>query len=123
MYIYLDQAGYVYGYGSEYEDGSVEVAAIPEEVDAYLGAYRYENGNYYLDSERKNSLIYQRQLSTELTELNRWFDWYDEQCIQYQRAQRMGQDFDRDIEEMDRKASENAQRIRQIETEMTQQLG
>lgn len=118
MYIYLDDAGYIYGYGSEYEEGSVEVEAIPEEVDTYLGAYRYENGSYILDSSRKDALIVHQQLSAELDNLNRWFDWYDQQCIQYQRSQRMGQTFDRDIDEMDREAAENALRIRQIREEL-----
>lgn len=118
MYIYLDEKGYVYGCGSEYEENSFEVPFIPEEVDAFLGCYKYENGEYILDENRKAYILQIQDYEKELVSLQDWFKWYDEQCIQYQRAQRLGTSFNRSIEELDKQAVENAKRITEIRTAM-----
>lgn len=111
MYIYFDEKGYVYGYGSEYEENSFEVPFVPEEVDAFLGCYKYENGEYILDENRKGYILQMQAYERELQSLDDWFKWYDEQTVQYQRAQRLGMSFNRNIEELDKQAVENAKRI------------
>ena len=110
MYLYFDEGGYVIGYGSENEPGSVAVQAIPEEVDRYLGAYRYEGGAFIPDEARKAFLEQAWNAQQELDAITRWFNWYDQQCIQYQRSLRLGLPFDRDIGELDRQAQEKAAR-------------
>ena len=114
MYIYLDEKGYVYGYGSEYEENSFEVPFVSEEVDAFLGCYKYENGEYILEENRKAYILQTQAYEKELVSLQDWFKWYDEQCIQYQRAQRLGMSFNRNIEELDNQAVENAKQITAI---------
>lgn len=114
MYIYLDEKGYVYGYGSEYEENSFEVKTVPAEVDAFLGCYKYENGEYILDENRKSYILQVQAYEKELQTLDEWFSWYDEQCIQYQRALRLGTSFNRSIDELDAQAVENAKRITEI---------
>ncbi len=118
MYIYLDENDYVYGYGSEYEEKSVMVEAVPNEVDAFLGCYKYDNGEYVLDENRKAYILKTQVYEKELVALQEWFSWYDEQCIQYQRAQRLGTTFNRNIEELDKQAVANAKRITEIRTAM-----
>lgn len=54
--------------------------------------------------------------SMELRELEQWFNWYDEQTIQYQRSLRLGVEFDKDIVELDKQAVINAQRIKELRT-------
>ena len=78
MYLYFDEGGYVIGYGSENEPGSVAVQAIPEEVDRYLGAYRYEGGAFIPDEARKAFLEQAWNAQQELDAITRWFNWYDQ---------------------------------------------
>ena len=114
MYIYLDDNGYVYGYGSEYEEKSVEVACVPSEVDEFLGCYKYEGGQYILDEERKAYILQLQAYEKELNSLEEWFKWYDQQNIQYQRSLRLGTEFNRNIEELDSQAIRNSKRINEI---------
>lgn len=116
MYIYLDENSYVYGYGSEYEPGSIEVLSIPNEVGQYLGAYQYDlNTNTYTPNQHKiDYLVVNQERNTEIDQLLDWFEWYDQQCAQYLRAQRLGIDFDKDIDELDAQARTNAQRISEL---------
>lgn len=53
-------------------------------------------------------------LQKELTELDNWFKWYDNQVAQYNRCQRLGLDFDKDINELDNQAKVNQERIAEI---------
>lgn len=116
MYIYLDENNYVYGYGSEYEPHSIEVLSIPTEVMQYLGAYKYnlEENTYILDENRLSYMNLNHERADEIDQLMNWFEWYDQQCAQYQRAQRLGIDFDQDIDELDTQARENAQKIAKL---------
>lgn len=119
MYIYYDENNYVIGYGSELEERSIEVESVPEEVDRYLGCYYLENGNYVLNENRKNWVEQMWSAESELNDLNAWFTWYDEQCIQYQRAIRLGLEFDKNIEELDAQAVTNAARIKELRAFMS----
>lgn len=53
-------------------------------------------------------------LSKELEDLTAWFDEYDNQIKQYERCQRLGIEFDKNIEELDAQATTNQQRITEI---------
>lgn len=114
MYIYLDEKGYVYGYGSEYEENSFQVPFVPEEVDAFLGCYKYENGEYLLDENRKAYILSLRESEKELASLEEWFSWYDKQSTQYQRSVRLKKNFNKDIASLDKKAEENAAKIKKL---------
>ena len=114
MYIYLDEKCYVYGYGSEYEENSFQVPFVPEEVDAFLGCYKYENGEYLLDENRKAYILSLRESEKELASLEEWFTWYDKQSTQYQRSVRLKKNFNKDIASLDKKAEENAAKIKTL---------
>ena len=53
-------------------------------------------------------------LQKELTELELWFNWYDNQVAQYNRCQRLGIGFDKDINELDNQAKVNQERIAEL---------
>lgn len=53
-------------------------------------------------------------LQNELNFLLKWFEEYDNQVKQYQRCQRLGIEFDKDINELDTQAKANAERITEI---------
>lgn len=72
-----------------------------------------------LDGQRrfqlKEIVVSQKDLlNDELTQLIAWFEEYDNQVKQYNRCQRMGIDYDKDIEILDEQARENAERITEI---------
>lgn len=53
-------------------------------------------------------------LNSELSDLYAWFEEYDNQVKQYDRCQRMGIAYDKDIKELDSQAKANADRITKI---------
>ena len=53
-------------------------------------------------------------LRQELAQLLTWFEEYDNQVKQYERCQRLGIEFDKDIVELDNQAKANAERIAEI---------
>lgn len=71
-----------------------------------------ENGVFSIEkyNARKNKYLLQQ----ELLGINTWFDEYDNQVKQYQRCQRLGIEFDRDIVQLDNQAKINQERIREI---------
>lgn len=56
----------------------------------------------------------QELAQTELYELKNWFDNYDMQVKQYERATRLGETFDKSIEMLDNEAKEKAIRIKEL---------
>ena len=114
MYIYLNENGYVYGYGSEYEENSVQIESIPSEVDAFLGCYKYEKGEYVLDENRKAYILSLKESERELASLEEWFSWYDKQSTQYLRSVRLKKNFNKDMTLLDKEAEENAAKIKKI---------
>lgn len=50
----------------------------------------------------------------EMESLEKWFLEYDNQVKQYSRCQRLGLEFDKDINELDNQAKVNAERIAEI---------
>lgn len=53
-------------------------------------------------------------LNNELNTLYSWFEEYDNQVKQYERCQRLGIEFDKNIEELDAQATTNQKRIAEI---------
>lgn len=58
-------------------------------------------------------------LNVELSNLYMWFEEYDNQVKQYNRCQRMGIAYDKDIKELDSQAKANADRITKIRKLLT----
>ena len=54
------------------------------------------------------------ELNIELKTLYRWFEEYDNQVKQYERCQRLGVTFDKDIADLDNQAQTKAARITEI---------
>ena len=73
-------------------------------------------------TEQEISEREQRQLefglNNELNEINQWFVWYDNQIAQYNRCQRLGLEFDKDINELDNEATQKQLRIREINAQL-----
>lgn len=119
MYLYVDENDYVYGYGSENEPGSVPwQAVLPDDVSRYLGCYRFNNGDFLLDENRKEFLINKEMAESEYNGLNAWFIWYDQQCAQYNRCLRLGIEFNKDMTELDTQAAENQARMAELKNIM-----
>lgn len=121
MYLYFDSEGYVYGYGSDPEDGSVEVDSVPEEVDQYLGAYFYDEktGKYTADEDKKAWLDDLMKSEREAESLEQWFTQYDAQVSKLLREQRLGiKSRGATIEELDFDAVKNSQRLEELRTFM-----
>ena len=53
-------------------------------------------------------------LNSELRNLYTWFEEYDNQVKQYNRCQRLGIAYDKDIKQLDNQAKINAERITEI---------
>ena len=65
----------------------------------------------------KSSMVVQtekEQNENELRELLHWFNYYDNQVNQYNRCQRLGILFDKDIKELDNQAKNNALRVSEL---------
>ena len=57
-------------------------------------------------------------LELELRSLYAWFEEYDNQVKQYNRCQRMGITYDKDIKQLDNQARANANRITEIRKDL-----
>lgn len=95
---------------AEYENGGKDVKEVIDEpqVDAREAYDEYE------DILRLEPLNETELLNMELSELYAWFDEYDNQVKQYNRCQRLGIAYDKDIKELDNQAKANAERITEI---------
>lgn len=56
----------------------------------------------------------QELAQSELYELEQWFNNYDLQVKQYERATRLGETFDKDIKMLDNEAREKASRVKEL---------
>lgn len=121
MKLHLDENGYVSGYTEyclDYENApGVEYSGdVPENFDLLCQNYRYENGVLILDEEKATLREQKAQMQVEFAEIEEWFLWYDNQCMQYERAIRLGESFDHDIAELDQEAKTKQFRIREIKS-------
>lgn len=78
-----------------------------------------QNKYWYFKRKKTNEEKLQlnnEKLRVELKELHDWFRYYDIEVIQYNRCMRLGEIYDNNILELDRKSKINAKRITEIET-------
>lgn len=103
----------VYSEEKAIEDGYI-IVDIPQGYED-CALEDIENGVFIIDkyNARKNKYLLQQ----ELLEINAWFTEYDNQVKQYERCQRLGIEFDKDINELDNQAKTNQERIREIRNE------
>ena len=114
MYIYLDENNKVIGYGGGKGESSIFSESVPEDFLENFYCYQYKDGEFILNQELLNNTKIAQQAQAEYNELLQWFTWYDNQCAQYARAQRLGIEFDRDIVELDQQANKNQNRISEL---------
>ena len=72
------------------------------------------NGELVLDENKKAAAAQKEALQEESMALYEWFSWYDNQVMQYTRAVRLGEVFDKDMAALDEEASTRQARIREI---------
>lgn len=96
---------------------------LPRNYD--LSPYSFEWAQAYYDDnpdkrfeEKPFEPTPQEILEAELETLLSWFDWYDQQCMQYQRSQRMGVSWEGDIDSLDALAVIKARRINEIRNQL-----
>lgn len=93
-------------------ENQVELEEPLQEVDLNM---RWVNGKFVKD---QNPKLLVKEYKQELEELEKWFEEYDKQVIQYQRSLRLGIEFDKDINELDEQAVVNAARIKELRTKI-----
>lgn len=118
MKIKFDANKYVEGYvESPFDmDGAIEFfGEVPEDFSAETCRfYKLVDDELVLDSDKQTAHINKLVLNGELSDLYTWFDWYDNQVAQYNRALRLGEPFDKDINILDAEAAQKQVRIRAI---------
>lgn len=119
MKLKLDPDGYVTGYTEFCQNyasapGTEYTGPVPENFASVCCNYRYENGTLVLDEEKAARRELSVQIQAELSEIEAWFLWYDNQCMQYQRSVRLGEAFDQDIALLDHEAKTKQTRAREI---------
>lgn len=116
MLIKFNENGYVDGFAEiGGMDGACEwTGAIPDGFRENCQVFRLEGGALVKDTAKEESQLAAQAAVEELAELYEWFAWYDNQCSQYQRAQRMGEPFDWDMSALDSIAKDKQARIREI---------
>lgn len=104
------------------EDESLYVEVSAEEAKKTYSSpldkyWRVVDGELVL-SEYDPDVTAKVSLEAELMELTKWFTQYDNQVQQYLRASRLGEEFDKDIDELDAQAKTNAARINEIRQQL-----
>ena len=133
MKVLIDEEGYVKEFlNAESSDQSVEVLLDSKETGTIIEISpplsEDFNNNYNCYQIVSNQLVYRperatyfqqlKQYFTEKTNIYNWFTWYDNQCMQYQRSLRLGEDFDQNIEDLDIQAKAYQLRLREIESSL-----
>ena len=105
--------------------GTIDISDKSSKDDLKLTDKEYEQlmfeyGNQYIFKLIDGILkpIYKPDLQNELDNLYIWFEWYDKQVVEYNRCQRLGIEFDRNIQDLDVLALEKQLRIREILKEL-----
>lgn len=75
-------------------------------------AWRVVNNCLHL--VRFDEMVINEEYQKEFERLLAWFEYYDNQIMQYQRAVRMNIEFDKDITELDIQAKINAEKINSL---------
>ena len=87
---------------------------IPDDFRENCLFYKLENDILVKDEEAEEAAMLEESNLEELDELYEWFTWYDNQVAQYMRAIRLGEEFDKDISELDALAEQKQNRIREL---------
>lgn len=117
MKIKIDENKYVIGYviTGDMVGATEFTGELPTDFMSNWKFYYLSNGTLILDETKKiDSEAYQADIE-ELHQLHDWFEWYDNQIMQYQRTVRLGETFDQDIVQLDNQAKINQLRIRNLE--------
>lgn len=87
-----------------------------------------QNGKMIVELDNEGTRMFQIQevpkpseeelLHREYQELDNWFRYYDKQVCQYQRAIRLNQMFDKDMNALDTLAVTNSKRLKEIKTKL-----
>lgn len=106
----------IYNLGEQYAiDNKYSIYEVPECCEDCAFEDFDENGfNVEKYNARKEREVNSLNFTQERQELLQWFEWYDKQVMQYERCQRLGVEFDKDIHELDEQATVNQQRLREI---------
>lgn len=121
-----------YHYICKRNDDDYVLARNPDGTDSYdlprnyeLSPYSFEWAQAYYDDnpdmrfeEKQVEPTQAEILESELETLLSWFDWYDQQCMQYQRSQRMGVSWEGNIDDLDAQAVIKAHRINEIREQL-----
>lgn len=117
MFYKLDTSGHLcaYSFDTEFSDGNTYRGEIPADFcEDNFSAWRIEGGRLVFDEYYDEAARQREADAAELAELLQWFSQYDQQVMQYQRAGRLGQAYDRDMASLDRQAVEKQKRIREL---------
>ena len=116
MKIKTDEQGRVTGFCTLGDmDGAVEyTGVVPDGFADHSQDYRLVDGVLTEDADLRTAREAAVAAQAEMAELLEWFDWYDNQCMQYQRAARLGEDFDQDMTALDAEARQKQLRLRTL---------
>lgn len=119
MKIKFDENGYVIGYATlGGMEGAVEwTGPVPAGFEEDCSKFHLVDGALVPDEARIAAQEAKEAELLEIAEIEGWFNWYDNQCAQYQRCVRLGEEFDRDISELDALAKQKQNRIRELKGE------
>ena len=79
----------------------------------------YKSDGTVVEEEEPDIVLTEEELlSNELNEIDKWFVWYDNQVAQYNRCQRTGAVYDKDIVKLDEQANDAQIRIREIKEQL-----
>ena len=119
MKLFLDKNNLVISYVTYCENydelEAIEyLGEVPKDFENNHAFYAYNNGELILQEDLLNSRKTMEEESKEKVEIETWFKWYDTQTIQYNRAQRLGKSFNRNINELDKEADQKAKRLSEL---------
>ena len=87
---------------------TVEKEITEEEYFKLGGVYTTKNGELIFEKGEEEVLL------EEYNNLISWFVEYDNQIKQYERCQRLGEVFDKDIKQLDAQAKINQKKVREL---------
>lgn len=121
LYLQINEAGYITGWASmgNIENGiEVDVSLVDSLDSSLVGCQKYVDGKIVTDSDLVTVKETTKSASIEIAEIKEWFAWYDNQVCQYERAKRLGVEFDKNIADLDAEAAEKQVRIRELQNTM-----
>lgn len=133
MVIQIDNQGYVTSYAAVggFANG-IEIGTAPDGFAENYAGYRYESGGLVFDEAHFESLqtanARREAIEAEEGGILQWFEWYDAQVKQYERAQRLAEAgvqpdppavtaFNHSMAELDAQAARNHARLRELDAQ------